>query len=116
MVENTLRAVDSNISFRKVHASRGKVTRAEPISALYEQGKVHHVGAFNLLEDQMCKMTIDFDSKKAGYSPDRLDALVWALTALMVRTVPPPVMTAPIVTGVRRWFPGMAEAPEDDME
>jgi phage terminase large subunit-like protein len=84
MVENTLRVVDPNVPYRAVHASRGKAIRAEPVSALYEQKRVHHVGAFPLLEDQMCAFTSDFDSKVAGYSPDRMDALVWALTELMV--------------------------------
>jgi phage terminase large subunit-like protein len=65
-----------------VWASKGKVTRAEPISALYEQNRVHHVGPFPRLEDQLCTFTVDFDRKSMGYSPDRLDALVWALTEL----------------------------------
>lgn len=67
-----------------LRTSRGKVTRAEPISALYEQGRVHHVGPFPRLEDQMCAFTIDFDRREMGYSPDRVDALVWALTELML--------------------------------
>lgn len=78
MVEATIRALDSRVSFKAVHASRGKVVRAEPIAALYEQRKVHHVGGFDVLEDQMCAFTSDFDR----YSPDRVDALVWALTEL----------------------------------
>jgi predicted phage terminase large subunit-like protein len=85
MVENTLRTVDPSIPFRAVWASRGKVTRAEPISALYEQGRVHHVGPFLRLEDQMCAFTVDFNRREMGYSPDRVDALVWALTELMIR-------------------------------
>jgi phage terminase large subunit-like protein len=84
MVENTIRMINPNVSYRSVWASRGKVTRAEPISALYEQGRVHHVGAFARLEDQMCAFTVDFNRNEMGYSPDRLDALVWALTELMV--------------------------------
>ena len=80
MVEATLRMVDPNVPFTAVRASRGKVTRAEPVAALYEQGRVHHVGAFPDLEDQMCGFTTDFDRQRAGYSPDRVDALVWALT------------------------------------
>lgn len=84
MVENTLRMVDPSVPYSAVWASRGKVTRAEPISALYEQGRVHHVGPFPRLEDQMCAFTIDFDRKEMGYSPDRVDALVWALTELMI--------------------------------
>jgi phage terminase large subunit-like protein len=83
-VEATIRSVDPNVSFKAVHASRGKVTRAEPISALYEQNKVHHVGTFTALEDQLCAFTSDFSRSTAGYSPDRLDALVWALSELMV--------------------------------
>jgi predicted phage terminase large subunit-like protein len=84
MVEATIRSVDPNVSFKAVHASRGKVTRAEPISALFEQNRVHHTGTFTQLEDQMCAFTSDFSRASAGYSPDRLDALVWALTELML--------------------------------
>jgi predicted phage terminase large subunit-like protein len=58
LVEATLRQVDTSVSFRQVWASRGKVIRAEPVSALYEQGRVHHVGAFQQLEDQMCAFTV----------------------------------------------------------
>ena len=76
MVELTIRTVDTNVSYRTVHASRGKIARAEPIAALYEQGRVHHVGAFDALEDQMCSYV------PGGSSPDRMDALVWALTEL----------------------------------
>jgi phage terminase large subunit-like protein len=83
LVESMIRTVDKNISYRKVHATRGKAVRAEPVSALYEQGKVHHVGSFSALEDQMCLFTTDLD-RKANGSPDRVDALVWALTDLMV--------------------------------
>ena len=82
MVEATIRALDTHASFKAVHASRGKVVRAEPIAALYEQQKVHHVGTFATLEDQMCAFTSDFDRSRNGYSPDRVDALVWALTEL----------------------------------
>jgi len=77
MVESTVRVVDPSVSYKAVHASRGKVARAEPVSALYEQGRVHHVGAFPQLEDQLC----DF-APGATSSPDRLDALVWAITEL----------------------------------
>jgi hypothetical protein len=82
MVETTLRMVDSNIPFTAVRASRGKVTRAEPVSALYEQGKCHHLGVFPELEDQMCAFVADID--RAAGSPDRVDALVWAITELMI--------------------------------
>lgn len=85
LIEATIRNVDRNVPFRKVHASRGKAVRAEPVAALYEQGRVHHVGMFPELEDQLCAFTIDFDRNRAGYSPDRLDAMVWAITELMGR-------------------------------
>ncbi|MFL5269502.1 MAG: DNA-packaging protein [Stellaceae bacterium] len=85
MVAATLRMVDPNVSFSAVHASRGKVTRAEPVSALYEQGRMHHIGSFPQLEDQMTNFTSDFDRDAAGYSPDRLDALVWATTELLIQ-------------------------------
>lgn len=84
MVEHTLRMVDPSVPFSAVWASRGKVTRAEPVSALYEQKRVHHVGPFARQEDKMCAFTVDFDRKERGYSPDRVDALVWALTELMI--------------------------------
>lgn len=80
MVRHTLETVRSNIPIRVVHASKGKQARAEPVSALYEQGRVSHVGAFPELEDQLC--TWEPLSGKA--SPDRLDAMVWAFTELMV--------------------------------
>ena len=77
LVERLIRTVDKVVPYKKVHASRGKLVRAEPISALYEQEKVSHVGSFPKLEDQMCSYTLDSKS-----SPDRLDALVWGLTEL----------------------------------
>lgn len=80
MVEAVVRAADANVPFKELTASRGKVVRAEPISALYEQGKIHHVGYFPELEDQLCAFT------QAGYmglrSPDRADGLVWAFSEL----------------------------------
>jgi phage terminase large subunit-like protein len=88
MVEATLRMVDPNVPFTAVRAARGKSARAEPVAALYEQGRVHHVGSFPLLEDQMCAFSADFDRAQAGFSPDRVDALVWALTELLVEPVP----------------------------
>ncbi len=84
------------IAFRSVWATRGKALRAEPISALYEQGRAHHVGAFHTLEDQMAQFTIDFDRKVQGYSPDRLDALVWAGTELMLGGSAPTVDVADV--------------------
>ncbi|MBP0575242.1 DNA-packaging protein, partial [Mycobacterium tuberculosis] len=70
------------VPVRAVRASRGKYARAEPVAALYEAGKVHHAGWFRALEDEMA----DFGPTglSSGRSPDRLDALVWALTALML--------------------------------
>lgn len=78
MVETLMRAVDSNVAYKAVTASRGKQIRAEPVAALYEQGRVHHVGSFPKLEDQLC----DWDPLTSPFSPDRLDALVWALSEL----------------------------------
>lgn len=77
MVIMLLRQIDNSIAVQKVTATRGKQLRAEPISALYEQGRVHHVGYFSELETQMCEWT-----PLSNESPDRLDALVWALTEL----------------------------------
>src|ERR1041385_4805310 len=73
LVEATIRALDPVVSFRSVHASRGKGVRAEPIAALYEQKKVHHVSNLGVLEDQMCSFTSDFDRSRVGYSPGRGD-------------------------------------------
>ena len=92
MVEATLRMIDPDVPFRAVRAARGKTARAEPVAALYEQGRVRHVGAFPQLEDQMCAFVPgaggDFRGGFArgarGGSPDRVDALVWALTELLV--------------------------------
>lgn len=78
MVEATIRAVDVNASYKSVTATRGKAIRAEPIAAMYEQGRVHHVGSFPQLEDEMC----DFDPITTTKSPNRMDGLVWALTDL----------------------------------
>jgi Uncharacterized conserved protein len=82
MVAATLASVEASLPVTMVRATRGKYLRAEPVAALYEQGRVVHAGAFAELEDQMC----DFgpDGLSSGRSPDRLDALVWALTALML--------------------------------
>ncbi|MEO8421064.1 MAG: terminase family protein [Hyphomicrobium sp.] len=82
LVVTVLRQIDPNVAVRKVHATRGKWLRAEPVAALYAEGRVAHVGAFDALEDQMCAFGTDGLAK--GRSPDRLDALVWALTDLMV--------------------------------
>ena len=82
MVQEVLRQLDPLVPYKGVHASRGKVARAEPIAALYEQGRVRHLRGLDVLEDQMSRMTVQ------GYegqgSPDRVDALVWALHELMI--------------------------------
>ncbi len=106
MVESVLRAADVRLPVRRVHASRGKSARAEPVLALYEAGRVRHAGAFAALEDEMCALTLGGGyvrplwrggssaasetgsrrgaTDRAGQSPDRADALVWALTELML--------------------------------
>jgi len=78
LVETVLRNIDKNVSYQKVNASRGKIRRAEPIEALYEQQRVHHVGNFPKLEEQMTTYTGDIKEQ----SPDRMDALVWLCTFL----------------------------------
>jgi phage terminase large subunit-like protein len=96
MVSHTLRTIDPAVPVKMVHASRGKRTRAEPVSALYEQGRVHHLGFHGELEDQLCSWVPDH-----AVSPDRLDALVWGVTEVLVRglaeapAVVPVSMTAP---------------------
>jgi phage terminase large subunit-like protein len=89
MVRTVLLQVDPNLPLRTVHATRGKAARAEPVAALYEQGRVSHVGVFRELEDEMCS------SIGETGSPDRLDALVWAITELILRK-----QTEPRVRGV----------------
>jgi len=79
MVGYTISTIDSTVAYKAVHASRNKQARAEPVAALYEQGRVHHAGMFAELEDQLCTWV-----PGEGPSPDRLDALVWALTELML--------------------------------
>lgn len=82
MVEATIRSVDPNVSYKEVVASRGKVIRAEPVAALYEQGRVKHVAGLSALEDQMAALT--YEGYMGEGSPDRLDAMVWAITELML--------------------------------
>jgi phage terminase large subunit-like protein len=86
MVESVLRAADIALPLKLVHARRGKAARAEPVAALYESGKVRHVGMFPALEDQLCGLLAGGDYRGPGRSPDRADALVWALTELMLGT------------------------------
>lgn len=98
MVESTIRTVDSKVAYRAVHAAKGKRLRAEPVAALYEQGKVHHVGSFAKLEDQMATWDPLLDDK----SPDRVDALVYALTDLMLEGSAPSFSGMPSSISSRR--------------
>ncbi|MEC3949793.1 DNA-packaging protein [Sphingobium sp. HWE2-09] len=84
MVESVLRAAEEKMPVKLVHASRGKAARAEPVAALYEAGRVMHRGAFPELEDQMCGLIAGGGYVGPGRSPDRADALVWALSELML--------------------------------
>jgi len=100
MVANTIQSMRPDIRVIEVHATRGKHVRAEPIAALYSLGRIHHVGTFSKLEDQLCGMSA------AGYegdgSPDRLDAMVWVMTELfpaMTRTKTRIVSLPPMVAG-----------------
>jgi phage terminase large subunit-like protein len=90
LVVQVFKSIDANLPVKKVHASRGKFLRAEPVAALYAEGRVAHVGEFVELERQMCDFAADGLSQ--GRSPDRLDALVWALTELMLATSRQPLM------------------------
>ena len=79
LIESNLRTINANIPYRSVWASHGKATRAEPVSALYEQGRIHHVGSLGKLEDEMCAFVPGMPAKP---SPNRMDALVWCMTEL----------------------------------
>jgi phage terminase large subunit-like protein len=83
-----------NYHFKEVHASRGKALRAEPIQGLYQQGRVSHVGRFGLLESQMTQWVPPVPGQRPDFSPDRLDALVWALTEVMVDGAPAAASTS----------------------
>jgi len=89
LVETNIRTIDRNVRYRKVTASRGKATRAEPVMSLYEQGRVHHVGRLDELEHQLTGMTMDGYEREG--SPDRLDAAVWAIWELMLGAGQPPI-------------------------
>ena len=91
MVEHTLRSLDASISYKAVHATRGKTVRAEPIAALDSHGRIHHAGIFSALEDQMCR----FNPAAGGESPDRVDARIWAMTELL--------LNKPLTEGPRLW-------------
>ena len=82
LVERNIRVIDGTAPFRAVRASRGKLTRAEPVAAMYERGLVHHAGKFTELEDEMCTWVLGMKS------PSRMDALVWAITELFIDTEP----------------------------
>lgn len=97
MVEAVIRSVRPQVRVIAVRASRGKTTRAEPVAALYEQGRVHHVGSLPALEDQMCQFD-PLTGQSDGVSPDRVDALVWALTELFPQMVARPRPKAPPAT------------------
>lgn len=84
MVESVLRAADATLPVALVHASRGKSARAEPVQMLYAQGRVLHVEAFPALEDELCGLMAGGGYEGPGRSPDRADALVWALAELML--------------------------------
>ena len=86
MVKAVLAQVDANVPVRMVHATRGKWLRAEPVAALYAQGRVLHAAGLTALEDEMCAFGVD--GMSGGHSPDRVDALVWAVTELMLRDGP----------------------------
>src|SRR5262249_34282099 len=101
----TLKTVDPNVPVQLIHASRGKRTRAEPVAALYEQGRVHHVGGLPELEDQLCL----WDARSDDISPDRLDALVWAVTELAVTYPPVELIDTSRPPGPRR-EPGLMDA------
>ena len=93
MVSQVIKSV-ADVPVKLVRATRGKYVRAEPVSALYEQGRVHHVGTMPELEDQMVAFTPERAADRSdGYSPDRVDAAVWALTELF------PDITTPIDAG-----------------
>jgi phage terminase large subunit-like protein len=82
LVTSVIRGIDALVPIKTVHAVQGKSMRAEPVAALYEQGRVAHVRGLHTLEEQMCKITAQGYLGKG--SPDRVDALVWALTELLV--------------------------------
>jgi phage terminase large subunit-like protein len=109
MVGYVIQSIDSTVPFIAVRASRGKYTRAEPVASLYEQGRVHHLGVFPVLEDQMCTWMPGQKIKKAdgtlAESPDRMDALVWAITELMLGEAAdvPPDMAPESIPHVSTW-------------
>lgn len=112
MVSHVLRSVDRSIPIELVHASRGKVIRAEPISALYEQHRIHHVGMFPELEDQMCEFSIDNIRNENTGSPDRVDALVWGLTKIFDKISGRRQVSKPeTATSKPEWDPEFSSSP-----
>jgi hypothetical protein len=106
VIETAARAIGVRVATRMLHASRGKVVRAEPVAALYEQNKIHHLGRFDELEDEQCMFTpLGFDG-----SPNRVDALSWSMTELMLHE--PVTIDGEITSGTRR----LDEVPGDDGE
>lgn len=105
MVGSVIKAQDRSVPVKLVHATRGKIVRAEPISSLYEQGRVHHCGEFDLLEDQMCMFSVDNVRNSSTGSPDRVDALVWGLTELFDK-----------IAGRRRTGPARSSVSSDSVE
>jgi terminase large subunit-like protein len=99
MVQTTLATVDAKAAVQTVWASQGKYARADPIAARYEQGNVHHVGTFGALEDELCSWVPGGNMP----SPNRLDALVWALTALMLGPGPAPLVGVGGTTQQSHW-------------
>lgn len=91
MVESNIRSINANVPFRRLTASRGKQQRAEPVVSLYEQGRVHHIGTFPDLEDQMTSWL----PGESSFSPDRMDALVWGVTELgLTKRRPRPMISS----------------------
>ena len=88
MVEAVIKEIDRTVPFKPVRATRGKFVRAEPVAALYERQRVRHVGSFAALEDEMCDFGVG--GLSSGRSPDRVDALVWAISSLALRAQPEP--------------------------
>jgi phage terminase large subunit-like protein len=97
-----LNTVRPNLPIRIVHAARSKQARAEPVAALYEQGKVTHCRNFPELEDQLCT----WEPLSGDESPDRLDALVWAMHELMLKQAQRIPFVNPVVVGIPRIWPG----------
>ncbi len=87
MVTDTLKSVQSTLPVVAVHAAMGKIARAEPVSSLYVEGRVAHVGDLGALEDELCGLLTGGGYAGPGRSPDRADALVWALTELLLGKV-----------------------------